>query len=220
MSESAQVVDLLIALISAKSVTPDDAGLMEKIAAYFDGFEVIRRDEGGVKNLFVTRRFGEGKHLCFAGHVDVVPAGAGWESDPFVPMIREGVLYGRGAQDMKSGVAAAMAALREAPRFPGRLSLLLTSDEEGEATHGTQIMLACGFQDLTGQRINKVVSTLAFVEERVHNMISIWGEDAFSDLPVSDKDDTEEKPEDSELLNGPQLQGEGISQDDIDKLFD
>ena len=64
------------------------------------------------------------------------------------------------------------------------------------------------------------MSTLAFVEERVHNMISIWGEDAFSDLPVSDKDDTEEKPEDSELLNGPQLQGEGISQDDIDKLFD
>mgnify|MGYP003110627762 FL=1 len=84
----------------------------------------------------------------------------------------------------------------------------------------TKIFESCNFQDITGQRINKVVSTLAFVEERVHNMISIWGEDAFADLPVADKDDTEEKPEDSELLNGPQLQGEGISQDDIDKLFD
>ncbi len=142
MSKSMHVVDLLIELIAAKSVTPDDAGLMDKAVDYLEGFEVIRRDEGGVKNLFLTRRFGEGSHLCFAGHVDVVPAGEGWESDPFVPMIRDGVLYGRGAQDMKSGVAAAMAALQEARHFPGRLSLLLTSDEEGEATYGTQIMLA------------------------------------------------------------------------------
>ena len=84
----------------------------------------------------------------------------------------------------------------------------------------TKIFESCNFQDITGQRINKVVSTLEFVEERVHNMISIWGEDAFADLPVPEKESKDDAPEDSDLLNGPQLEGEGISQDDIDKLFD
>jgi len=142
MSEPMHVVDLLIRLLSAPSITPDDAGLMDFVTEYLPGYEAIRVDEGGVKNLFLTRKFGEGDHLCFAGHVDVVPPGEGWQSDPFVPRIEEGNLYARGAQDMKSGVAAAMAALREVEAFPGRLSLLLTSDEEGEATYGTQIMLA------------------------------------------------------------------------------
>jgi len=142
VSESLNVVDLLIRLLSAPSVTPDDAGLMAFVEAYLPDYEVIRVDEGGVKNLFLSRRFGEGVHLCFAGHVDVVPPGEGWESDPFVPRIEGGYLYARGAQDMKSGVAAAMAALRDVNNFPGRLSLLLTSDEEGDAEFGTQIMLA------------------------------------------------------------------------------
>ncbi|WP_404422588.1 protein phosphatase CheZ [Thalassospira australica] len=84
----------------------------------------------------------------------------------------------------------------------------------------TKIFESCNFQDITGQRINKVVRTLEFVEERVHNMILIWGEDAFSDLPVPDDNDGMPKNEDDDLLNGPQLEGEGISQDDIDKLFD
>ncbi|WP_052657515.1 protein phosphatase CheZ [Thalassospira sp. HJ] len=83
----------------------------------------------------------------------------------------------------------------------------------------TKIFEACNFQDITGQRINKVVSTLEFVEERVHNMISIWGEEAFSELPVPEVEE-EARPEDADLLNGPQLEGEGISQDDIDKLFE
>ncbi|MBP3125009.1 protein phosphatase CheZ [Thalassospira sp. ER-Se-21-Dark] len=83
----------------------------------------------------------------------------------------------------------------------------------------TKIFEACNFQDITGQRINKVVSTLEFVEERVHNMISIWGEDAFAELPVPEVEE-ESRPEDADLLNGPQLEGEGISQDDIDKLFE
>ncbi len=142
MSEPMNVVDLLIRLLSAPSVTPDDAGLMAFAASYLPEYEAIRVDRGGVKNLFLTRSFGEGVHLCFAGHVDVVPAGDGWESDPFVPRIEGGYLHARGAQDMKSGVAAAMVALRETKKFPGRLSLLLTSDEEGEAKYGTQIMLA------------------------------------------------------------------------------
>ncbi|SOC21159.1 protein phosphatase CheZ [Thalassospira xiamenensis] len=84
----------------------------------------------------------------------------------------------------------------------------------------TKVFESCNFQDITGQRINKVVRTLEFVEERVHNMILIWGEDAFTDLPVPDDGDGTPKNEDDDLLNGPQLEGEGISQDDIDKLFD
>lgn len=84
----------------------------------------------------------------------------------------------------------------------------------------TKVFESCNFQDITGQRINKVVRTLEFVEERVHNMILIWGEDAFTDLPVPDDDDGTPRNEDDDLLNGPQLEGEGISQDDIDKLFD
>lgn len=83
----------------------------------------------------------------------------------------------------------------------------------------TKIFEACNFQDITGQRINKVVSTLEFVEERVHNMILIWGEEAFAELPVPEVE-AEAVPDDSDLLNGPQLEGEGISQDDIDKLFE
>ncbi|RCK47721.1 hypothetical protein TH25_15760 [Thalassospira profundimaris] len=84
----------------------------------------------------------------------------------------------------------------------------------------TKIFESCNFQDITGQRINKVVKTLEFVEKRVHNMILIWGEDAFADLPMSEEEEEVAKAEDSDLLNGPQMEGEGISQDDIDKLFD
>ncbi|OKH87831.1 protein phosphatase CheZ [Thalassospira sp. TSL5-1] len=84
----------------------------------------------------------------------------------------------------------------------------------------TKIFESCNFQDITGQRINKVVKTLEFVEKRVHNMILIWGEDAFADLPMTQEEEDVAKAEDSDLLNGPQMEGEGISQDDIDKLFD
>ncbi len=141
MSEM-NVVDLLIRLLAAESITPDDAGLMEFAESYLSDFKSIYHNEGGVKNLFLYKKFGEGDHLCFAGHVDVVPAGDGWESNPFVPKIKNGMIYARGAQDMKSGVAAAMSALRQAESFDGTLSLLLTSDEEGDAEYGTQIMLA------------------------------------------------------------------------------
>jgi succinyl-diaminopimelate desuccinylase len=142
MSKPMNVVDLLLRLLSAESVTPEDAGLMAFIEAYLPEYEAMYRNEEGVKNLFLTRKFGDGSHLCFAGHIDVVPAGAGWESNPFVPKIEEGNIYARGAQDMKSGVAASITALHEVKHFKGRLSLLLTSDEEGDADYGTQIMLA------------------------------------------------------------------------------
>ena len=135
------VIDLFIKLLSAPSITPDDGGLLNFIEEYLEDYEATYTNSHGVKNLFLTKKFGEGKHLCFAGHVDVVPPGEGWESDPFVPLIKEGRVYARGAQDMKSGVAAFVAAMRETENFNGRLSLLLTSDEEGDAHYGTKIVL-------------------------------------------------------------------------------
>jgi succinyl-diaminopimelate desuccinylase len=131
------VVELLKYLINAKSETPDDGGLLAFIAEYLSDFEALRIDKAGVKNLFLYKQFGEGEHLCFAGHVDVVPAGEGWQSNPYRANEKEGFLYGRGAQDMKSGVAAFVQAMKETHSFEGTLSLLLTSDEEGEAKYGT-----------------------------------------------------------------------------------
>jgi len=136
------VIDFFIKILAIESVTPEDGGLMQIITDYLDDYEIITLDEGGVKNLFLYKRFGEGDHLCFAGHVDVVPAGDGWESSPFDPLISDGMIYARGAQDMKSGVAAFVQACSEVDDFDGTLSILLTSDEEGDATYGTQIMLA------------------------------------------------------------------------------
>jgi len=135
------VIDLLLKLLSFESVTPDDAGAMAFIESYLEGYEATYVNEGGVKNLFLSKKFSEGPHLCFAGHVDVVPAGDGWKTNPFVPVVKAGEIYGRGAQDMKSGVAAFVQAVKECESFAGRVSVLLTSDEEGEATYGTQIML-------------------------------------------------------------------------------
>jgi len=134
-------VDLLLKLLSFESVTPNDAGSLAFIERYLEGYEATYVNEGGVKNLFLSRRFSEGPHLCFAGHVDVVPAGEGWQTNPFVPAVRSGKIYGRGSQDMKSGVAAFVQVLKETTSFQGTLSVLLTSDEEGDAKYGTVIML-------------------------------------------------------------------------------
>ena len=135
------VIDLFIKLLSHESVTPNDAGLLEFIEEFLSDFEASYYNSHGVKNLFLTKSFGNGPHLCFAGHVDVVPAGDGWDSNPFVPLIKDNRVYARGAQDMKSGVAAFLAAIKETKEFNGRLSILLTSDEEGDAHYGTKIVL-------------------------------------------------------------------------------
>ncbi len=140
------VVDLLLKLLSCKSLTPDDDGSLQFIEEYLDGYEAIYVNKEGVKNLFLYKTFGEqkfvdGTHLCFAGHVDVVPAGDNWETNPFVPVIKEGNIYARGAQDMKSGVAAFVQTCKEIEDFSGTLSVLLTSDEEGEGKYGTVVML-------------------------------------------------------------------------------
>ncbi len=132
-----QIIELFKHLIERKSETPDDGGLLDFIEGYLDGFEAVRIDKEGVKNLFIYKTFGEGEHLCFAGHVDVVPAGEGWDTDPYEAVEKDGFIYGRGTQDMKSGVAAFLQAVKETTAFNGTLSLLLTSDEEGPAKYGT-----------------------------------------------------------------------------------
>ncbi len=132
-----QIIELFKHLINAKSETPDDGGLLDFIAEYLQGYTAVRIDKNEVKNLFIYKKFGEGKHLCFAGHVDVVPAGGGWDTNPYEAVEKDGYIYGRGAQDMKSGVAAFLQAVKETKEFNGILSLLLTSDEEGPGKYGT-----------------------------------------------------------------------------------
>lgn len=131
-------------LIARKSVTPEDAGCLEIIAERVRplGFTIERIDRNGVCNLWARR--GTAKPLfCFAGHTDVVPTGPleQWTADPFRPEIRGGKLYGRGAADMKSSLAAFVTAIETFvaayPDHTGSIALLLTSDEEGDAVDGT-----------------------------------------------------------------------------------
>lgn len=127
--------DLLRALLRCPSVTPVDEGAQDVLASALTamGFKVTRLRFGNVDNLFAERD-GVGRHLCFAGHTDVVPPGEGWRHAPFAGEEQDGILYGRGAVDMKGGIAAFVEA---AARAPGHVSLLITGDEEGEAVNGT-----------------------------------------------------------------------------------
>ncbi|CAI6150876.1 MAG: Succinyl-diaminopimelate desuccinylase [uncultured Sulfurimonas sp.] len=135
------VIDLFKFFLNAKSETPDDGGLLDFIEEYLEGFNAVRVDVGDIKNLFIYKKFSEGEHLCFAGHVDVVPAGSNWDTNPYEAVEKDGFIYGRGAQDMKSGLAAFTQAVKETREFKGTLSLMLTSDEEGEAVNGTVKLL-------------------------------------------------------------------------------
>ena len=135
------VIQLFKQLLKFKSITPNDDGAMEFIKEYLSDFEVIETQKEKVKNLFIYKKFGNGEHLCFGGHIDVVPPGEGWKSDPFKPIERDGKIYARGAQDMKSGVAAFLWAIKNTKNFNGTLSALITSDEEGDAIWGTKYML-------------------------------------------------------------------------------
>lgn len=138
------VLPLARELLARESVTPADGGCLDLIAARLAplGFHCERMDAGSTLNLWARR--GTARPLiCFAGHVDVVPPGPAekWQSPPFTPTARDGKLYARGAADMKSSIACFIAALEsllaEHPTLPGSIALLLTSDEEGPATHGT-----------------------------------------------------------------------------------
>ncbi|MSN96514.1 succinyl-diaminopimelate desuccinylase [Campylobacter sp. FMV-PI01] len=133
--------EILLQLLKFKSITPNDDGALNYLAMIFADFDTKFIEKNGVKNLFLNKKFGEGEHLCFAGHIDVVKPGNGWQSDPFYPVIKDGYIYGRGTQDMKSGVAAFVAAVLSAKNFDGTLSILLTSDEEGDAIYGTNEVL-------------------------------------------------------------------------------
>ena len=179
-------IEVLKQLIAYPTITPQECGIYAYIKEILSDFEILEFEKEGVKNLFLYKDLGaknaesqradsndsnaesqnkksQKTHLCFAGHIDVVPPGEGWASEPFSPTIKEGFLYGRGAQDMKAGVAAFVCAIREFvdclesqslqtaqdssdstwQRFNGILSVLLTSDEEGAAIFGTKYTLEC-----------------------------------------------------------------------------
>jgi succinyl-diaminopimelate desuccinylase len=155
-----ETVELTKELIRRKSVTPEDADcqalLARRLAAA--GFTIEHLRFGNVDNLWAIHRGGPGPLLCFAGHTDVVPAGPRekWQTDPFEPVVRDGLLYGRGAADMKSGVAAmttaAEAFVAAQPAYPGAIGFVITSDEEGPSVDGTRRVV-----DLLrerGQRVN------------------------------------------------------------------
>ncbi len=137
-------IDLLCELVKRESVTPDDAGcqglLIERLQAM--GFECETLQFGDVTNLW-ARRGTTAPVLCFAGHTDVVPPGDStqWSSNPFQPTVKDGVMYGRGTADMKSGLASIIVAienfLQVNAKHKGSIALLITSDEEGRARDGT-----------------------------------------------------------------------------------
>lgn len=137
-------LELARELISRNSVTPDDGGCQELIGARLAaiGFRLEPVRCGEVANLW-ARRGTDAPLVCFAGHTDVVPTGplAEWRSDPFIPTERDGVLFGRGAADMKTSLAAFVTAIEafvaERPGHRGSIAVLLTSDEEGPAVDGT-----------------------------------------------------------------------------------
>ncbi|WP_417525223.1 succinyl-diaminopimelate desuccinylase [Marinovum sp.] len=153
-------LELTAALVRCPSVTPEDGGALDVVQGVLEGagFACTRVDRGGISNLFA--RWGDKGHartFGFNGHTDVVPLGRreDWTADPFGAEIRDGYLYGRGATDMKSGVAAFAAAaadfVTETPP-DGAVILAITGDEEGDADHGTRALL--DYMDAEGERMS------------------------------------------------------------------
>ena len=143
MSVTIDPIDLASRLVACPSVTPASGAVFDVLEESLRaiGFEVHRfvagaPPDGPVENLFATRGSGA-PHFGFAGHLDVVPPGEGWSTDPFTPERRGDLLHGRGVVDMKGGIAAFVAACAELRDHPGTLSLIITGDEEGPATFGT-----------------------------------------------------------------------------------
>lgn len=137
-------VDLAAKLISVPSITPARGAVFDVLEEAlgtlgFVGhrFTMGEAPDGPTENMVAVRERGPGPHIGFAGHLDVVPPGEGWEGDAFHARIAEGRLIGRGANDMKSAIAAAVAAAAAAEQQSGTLSFLITGDEEGYATYGT-----------------------------------------------------------------------------------
>jgi len=172
------VFELTQELIRRASVTPLDAGCQELIAARLTqaGFSIEHLRYGEVDNLWATHG-GDGPVLAFLGHTDVVPSGPpeAWSSLPFEPDVRDGRLYGRGAADMKSGVAAMVVALEQFVRaqsdHAGRVALLLTSDEEGAAIDGVR-RVAATFRE-RGERLDWCVVGEPSSKERLGDLIRV-----------------------------------------------
>src|ERR1700753_1623582 len=140
-----QTLELTRNLMARRSVTPADEGCQEVMTSRLAaaGFHIEPLRYGSVEN-FWAKRGTSGPVFCFAGHTDVVPTGPleEWRTDPFVPTIRDGILYGRGAADMQSGLAAMVTAteefVRSHPQHKGTIAFLITSDEEGPSVDGTK----------------------------------------------------------------------------------
>lgn len=172
------VLALARALIARPSVTPDDAGCQALLAERLRraGFACESLRFGAVDNLFATHGTG-GPVLLLLGHTDVVPPGPreAWASDPFAPEERDGMLYGRGAADMKGSVAAFVVALERFvaahPRHPGTVALLLTSDEEGDALDGVR-RVAAEFRD-RGQRIDWCITGEPSSTRRLGDLVRV-----------------------------------------------
>ena len=146
MTAAIDPVDLASRLIACRSITPSQGEVFDVLeeALVAIGFEVHRfvtgeAPDGPVENLYALRGSGS-PHFGFAGHLDVVPPGEGWQTDPFVPTIQGDILYGRGSVDMKGGIAAFVAAASET-EHQGTISLIITGDEEGPATYGTPVLM-------------------------------------------------------------------------------
>ncbi len=164
------VLELAKQLISRPSVTPNDAGCQDVVAEYLGahGFTVERLNIGEVSNLWATH--GSGSPLfCFSGHTDVVPPGPleDWQSDPFQTTLKGDLLVGRGAADMKSGVAAMVEAARRVATagHRGTVAVLLTSDEEGPSIDGTDAALAALLKrgvEITGALVGEPTSEARF----------------------------------------------------------
>lgn len=148
------VLDLASRLMSHASITPATGSVFDEMEAmliplgftvtrFLAGDEMSDREQGGpVENLFAIRKgAADSRHLAFAGHLDVVPPGEGWQTDPFVPEVQGDLLHGRGAVDMKGSIAAFVSALHDLPEDIGTISLIITGDEEGPARFGTVALI-------------------------------------------------------------------------------
>jgi len=174
-------LSLTEALIARPSVTPDDAGCLDLLGQRLAGvgFACERLDSGPqtfrVSNLWAVREVAAAPTLVFAGHTDVVPTGPidQWVSDPFTPTHRDGKLYGRGASDMKTSIAAMVVATEEfltrCPKPAFSIAFLLTSDEEGPAVDGTTVV--CEALKARGQRLDWCIVGEPTSVERTGDMI-------------------------------------------------
>ncbi|MGA2365769.1 MAG: succinyl-diaminopimelate desuccinylase, partial [Steroidobacteraceae bacterium] len=165
-------------LIARASVTPADEGCQDVLASRLErvGFRVERLRYGSVDNLW-ARHGGDDPVLCFAGHTDVVPTGPleEWLSHPFTPTVRDGLLFGRGAADMKSGLAAMVTAVEAylgvRPEHRGAIAFLITSDEEGPSVDGTKRVVETLRE--RGERIDWCIVGEPSSEERLGDTIKI-----------------------------------------------